>query len=452
MDLTDQMNDLFAELRSLMHAPEKEEGWGDAVLALVKQARGVSPGIFKEEWLPYLRTASPAGADARVTSLGELRRLVALLPRARFALELTGRLTKKGANLADSPLLSSLHTLSLVNTNMEQKELAALVASPELASLKAFETRGHRFTESAVSAIVKAEWEALRELSICDETTRDGGAKEIARCEAFGSLEVLALDRDDLYIHGAAALVSSKTLTSLRTLSLDFNEIGAVGLRNMARVFDLPSLRSLSLVQNKISFEGIEALADAPGVSSLEVLDLYLNNTGDHGAEALARSSHLSSLRSLKLGSNHIGARGAKALADAASLSSLAWLNLQGNKKIGREGVDALVHSEALALKGLSLSFCELGDDEAKLIANSPRMESLERLMLDYNNIGYEGVRALAESPYLSNLQALSLSGEVSSDLRCLECLANASNMSATVRAFYADWYERKAAYLSQVQ
>ena len=57
----------------------------------------------------------------------------------------------------------------------------------------------------------------------------------------------------------------------------------------------------------------------------------------------------------------------------------------------------------------LDLSYNELGDDGARVVANCPHLAGLTVLRLSNCGIGDEGGRALANSPHLNRVESLDL-------------------------------------------
>src|SRR5262245_36283067 len=76
-------------------------------------------------------------------------------------------------------------------------------------------------------------------------------------------------------------------------------------------------------------------------------------------------------------------------------------------------GLRALLASPYLTgLRLLRLSFNQVGDEGAELVAACPRLAGLLSLKMSFCSVGDAGVKALASSPHLTNLRVLKLWGD----------------------------------------
>jgi hypothetical protein len=167
---------------------------------------------------------------------------------------------------------------------------------------------------------------------------------------------------------------------------LEFRTFAGKDIRTLVRSPHLRRLTGLVLRYARLNNADAFALAAAPTLARLTTLDLYGGNLGQEGVEALTTSAHLARLAELVLGGNGgVGDAGAEALADP--------------------------HTHLSGLTRLNLSFAEIGDAGALILAGSPRLAGLRSLDLGYNRIGAPGARALAESPHLKALTYLGLRG-----------------------------------------
>jgi Ran GTPase-activating protein 1 len=174
------------------------------------------------------------------------------------------------------------------------------------------------------------------------------------------------------------ATVSERKL-ALQTLVAGRNRLENIGASALARALhDVTSLTRLEIPQNGILPEGIAALS-----------------------EALAKNTNL---QELNLNDNTIKPAGAVALAAAlTSLPNLRRLNL-GDCMLGSQGVITIAKALASAgasrvLEVLDLSYCDIDDAAAKVLADAVRQQpNLLRLELNGNAIKAKGLEAINEA------------------------------------------------------
>ena len=92
-------------------------------------------------------------------------------------------------------------------------------------------------------------------------------------------------------------------------------------------------------------------------------------------------------------------------LAASDRLRSLRGLDLEHHEGLGPRSVERILDSPWCdRLEMLRLKWTAVGDEGARLIASSDRLESLRRLELTRCGLGEAGIRALADSPTLARL------------------------------------------------
>jgi uncharacterized protein (TIGR02996 family) len=186
----------------------------------------------------------------------------------------------------------------------------------------------------------------------------------------------------------------------------------------------------------------IPAVAARPELARLRELGFSMTTIDSAGIQALCQSPHLRNLRQLTAAEGRIGPEGCIAIARATNLRNLEELDLDVNPLY--DGANLLFASEILAgLRCLQLCNCEIGDltlrdlgrteippvlielhlgynnltsRGAQILADCPRLASLERLVLYGNQIGDDGALALARSTYLGALKSLDLSRNLIGD------------------------------------
>lgn len=179
----------------------------------------------------------------------------------------------------------------------------------------------------------------LRELRLRSNSIGAAGVRAIGASEVFGNLELLWLDRNDLF-EGIRLLAQSKTLKSLQSLRLSMTQSGRFMRKHCFDSEIFENLRFLDLDSNGIDDEAIEALAQSIRLRNLRSLFLSSNQITDNGIVALAASRVCEQLRYLFLRRNRIGDLGAKALAESPYLDNIHELIL-GENLIG-EGQELL--------------------------------------------------------------------------------------------------------------
>jgi uncharacterized protein (TIGR02996 family) len=310
------------------------------------------------------------------------------------------------------------------------------------------ERRRLQAEEQALLDALRAEWEApLRGLAtgfvfrrgFVDELNVE--AKQFLRHahEIFTASPVRHVHLLDVS-DSLPEVLQSPYLGRLSGLTVHGQHIGEPLARAVARSEHLAGLKRLALTRNRLGDDAAGQLALSPNLANLEELDLGENEVGETGARALAASPHLGRLRRLELRGNRLGPAGAEALAGSERLASLHRLGLAGNdvglpRLLSLPGAHHLLRVPALDLAGngltaaalqaifhrpagaggavrlceLDLSFNQLGDDGARLLAKCPHLAPLRVLRLANCGIGDEGARALAGSPHLNEVEELSL-------------------------------------------
>lgn len=233
----------------------------------------------------------------------------------------------------------------------------------------------------------------------------------------FDAPEFLRLSSLSLRIEGlgndaADAIATATSLRELTHLHLGVSRWdGAVttsaltdrGVAALTASEGLPRLERLDLSNNRIGLEGVERLVQRNW--PLKELSLANNLIGSRRAsEVLTQFKHL---RALDLGRCELSPADARTLASSTNLSSLEHLGLE-HCQLGADGAEAFI--EALTwpnLTSLDLSYNLLGDAGALAVAESPKLASLRSLQLGHNRIGKKGAKALASSPHLSSLTRL---------------------------------------------
>lgn len=140
---------------------------------------------------------------------------------------------------------------------------------------------------------------------------------------------------------------------------------------------DLRRLARLAVEYSPLGESAVERLAQTESLANLRALDLRYACIGDAGLERLATADALGAVDDWSLQRNRLGARGLRAL-------------------LGAGPSDARV-----PLRRLDLRDNPLGPEGAAVIADSPRVAKLERLLAYQRDLGPAGARALGRASQL---------------------------------------------------
>ncbi len=201
--------------------------------------------------------------------------------------------------LAESPLLSTISTLNLVESAMTADELAVILASEHLARIKVLRLPLHGFGLEGVERLVQSSLPALSELDLSvmtlveigggerdEPTIGDNGAEALARWPVLQQLTALDLTGNQLGEAGLSSLLSSPKLAGLKKLGLrgvcdydfDLNETPDI-FAAFERASEHLRLDELDIGENEFSQQRWTALTECPTLSNLKVLraDLHLD-------------------------------------------------------------------------------------------------------------------------------------------------------------------------------
>lgn len=194
---------------------------------------------------------------------------------------------------------------------------------------------------------------------------------------------------DGLRLSGERAdmveVCGSAALSSITTLDLEKARFRWEQLPRFFHSPHLAGLRTLYLTEHRLGRKGTEVLVASPSLTRLTSLHLAHNALGDPGAALLAGWPGLASIRTLSLGGNSIGIDGVRALAASPFVANLTYLSLWGS--IMEPGI---------------------GDECARVLANSPQLSRLESLDLGWQRISAAGIELLATSVQRRSLRRIS--------------------------------------------
>jgi uncharacterized protein (TIGR02996 family) len=172
----------------------------------------------------------------------------------------------------------------------------------------------------------------------------------------------------------------------------------------------------------------LRGLASHPGLARLRSLDLGYGTWTPAGLEVLCASPLLAGLRTLDVGMREAeGPHVAEVLASSPFLQQLTRLILRGGS-LGERGGRFLASPTFANLSRLELYGTDLGSEGTAALAAAP-WTGLTHLTLWANQVGDAGVIALANSPVAGHLQALYLGLNWSITDEGVRALANSSHL-----------------------
>ena len=157
---SEQLQQMFGALRSLLAEDVHANGWGERLLELSEKAHELDEQVWQEQWGPYIRDASrslPAPL-LEVESLEGLEHAATLLPGCLFSLYLGfNGIGEEGAReLAQSPNLASLTHLDLGRNRIGDEGARALAQSEHLPSLTHLFLGGNGIGEEGARALAQS--------------------------------------------------------------------------------------------------------------------------------------------------------------------------------------------------------------------------------------------------------------------------------------------------------
>lgn len=204
-------------------------------------------------------------------------------------------------------------------------------------------------------------------------------------------------------------LAGSKQVNQVRVLDLGDNQIGDEALKILSESNQLSNLEELKLGINFITDKGVKewAASLSATLGSIKTLILSDNKLTDDSLVDLVKSSNFSQLESLDIGWMEAGNKTAEALGSSETLPRLKKIDLE-RSYIDAEGITLLLKGKiSKNLEELSLVANKLGDQGAKVIADTANLKNLKVLNLSQNMIGDEGAEAIGCSTHLCGLTHL---------------------------------------------
>jgi uncharacterized protein (TIGR02996 family) len=334
--------------------------------------------------------------------------------------------------LAESPILSTVHTLNLVETQMDADALEPLLRSPYVKQLRALRLPHHNLGNEGIERLVEASLPALVDLDLSVATaddlgsggryepTMDGeGAIRLSQWESFARLERLNLTGNQLGMDGLLAVLASAP----RLKSLQLRGVADWDMEGDGRPSVLPAfqhapkglaLEELDIGESELTGELARILAKSKALASLKVL--RLDYVQDDGAfERLAEAQWFDSLRILSIRDSNSVTRLAALL--ARSPAELHTLDVSSTYDWSRRGDLARVLAAGPALEPLlSLDLaCHLEHGDLGVLGKVESLPNLVELRLATgrrSGFSEKAAAAFATSPLGARLVSLELGYE----------------------------------------
>lgn len=452
----------FGELRSLLHRPPTKKTWLDlcdeierwdadstelltvvlpyaeAFLENYPDELRVMPvswrnallasGKLDLPWYAWARTMNINGERLRIRETRHLVQCKHLTGLTR--LDIFAQISQTAFGLlVQAPYLTSIKTLGLRQTNIEDAQFSKLITAPMFErGLRSLDLGWSGVSERGLQALALSKhMSGLEVLGLegCRNLRPQGSWRKIVQGAHLPSLRELDVSKIWLGQTHLDELHDGGLLERLTRLDISYNELGDARLSKLLSQHDVTSLRSLNLWNTSLEGDFHEVICEKDPLPNIERLDLGNNRLKSTQACALLEGGSFQSLRelsfrsnslgddpdelsklpmlpnleALNLWSNHLGNNGAIALAASPILSTLRSINLRHNY-LGIRGVEALLSSPHLEqVEELDLSVNRLDSAAIDLLARTDALPKLTRLRLLQNKLGPHDVMRIRENP-----------------------------------------------------
>lgn len=390
---TPSLDDLFGEVRGMVHCSifgdtERAQLWH-----LMQRAYQIDLARYTEQWIPYLEQFSTRWQPTSIPlhTIQEFLFALRLAPFAQFSLNIHDEeRIKRSARDAfiRSKRLCRLHTLHIPCTYFES-HLPGLINSHNLSALHTLGLRDPTWSYDLVSLLHHMpRRRTLTHLHLTGHRyTSHSVPHKLHELDVFTQINALSLSsaqQDPELIN----LLNSPSCASLHTLALRYRQFDA---------------------------QYLSALIESPYLTNLTTLRYESDQSHTQSGVALERLLHLPALAHLR----HLS------------------LNRHFTGRVPTRSFRTFIHSPHLnALESLELDHCRLGIRATRWLANSPSLSGLKHLSLAESSLGEGGYKVLARSPNLANLQTLTLTSRyLSQEIK--DTLLDSPYLSDSVKTHY---------------
>jgi uncharacterized protein (TIGR02996 family) len=288
--------------------------------------------------LSYLRLAGSSEGFRILATSKRLSRLRHLVPRWSHGWGYNQ--VEWVPHLLSSPLMANLETLNLMTGPCSGPETfgtqagEALAASPYLGRLCKLDLTQCGVGPEGAKAIASAKFGSLAELNLFNDKIGAEGMAALAASPHLASLRWVTLFGCALARAGIESMAGAATLAGLRYLDLGGNGLGLDEAKILAGSPHRARLRHLRLGLNNIGARGARVILQADNLAGLWTLDLSYSNMTDMTARDAAAKTPLRELRRLIVhhsgGGRKLTVDGERALAESPRLPHLLLIDRYG--------------------------------------------------------------------------------------------------------------------------
>ncbi|MCA9070309.1 MAG: hypothetical protein KDA84_15350, partial [Planctomycetaceae bacterium] len=334
--------------------------------------------------------------------------LLAVSPIRRVKLT---HLKKHVEALANCPLLARLEGLNLRDGGLGLARLKTFLQSPWIGEIQEFDFGFNGLAASSFLELIQTKsLGPLRGLSLDSSKASGVGIRELLGSHLVDHLEKFELRSSGLTDEDLIRLADCPKLANLKQLHLDFNrDITNLGVRRLLESPHLTSLEVLSFRECPVGEDNMN-FAFPPEIAMSNLVHLNLEGTRfrAEGIRQLAETSWVDGLVRLDLRENFGKGPMFDPLLEPGRLPHLRSLSLAWN------GLDHRIVNRLASLGSSRLTELDLGADVgnegAKLLAQSEEFANLNILNLRGSGITNPGAQALADSEVLNRITELRLS------------------------------------------
>lgn len=322
--------------------------------------------------------------------------------------------------LAAIPQLARIERLdfSVAGREFVSAFVRAFVVMPEAANLRVLDLSRTDTEEDTLHAVLESDQlRELQTLHLTGNTLSADFLEALGATNKLSGLRMLSLSACKLTREGAERFFRGRLMGQLTGLNLSWNaEFGEGGAAALAACQHLKRFRFLTLAYNAIADGGCRRLSESPFATNLEAFQAERSGITGTGVAELLNSSSLPRLHTLMLARNPIDAASMTGFADTTPTIPLRRLDLS-YCPIGDDGVRLLAESPLLqSITHLKLRECGIGDTGVTALAGSTRTTALRELNLGHNALTDAAAEALAASDSLRNLERLDVYGNQITD------------------------------------
>jgi hypothetical protein len=361
----------------------------------------------------YFRLARNSGIKGRRLNAAAIRRHA---PCFQWLTELSLEGSKLDAKSLEQfvslPDIRRLRRLSLAFTGLQERHVAILTGTTNLAGLEWLDLSANEIGEAGAAAIIcEGAFENLGVLNL-SEISLTFGALADALAGASPRTRPIRLCLNTMGEHpdpeGFAAFVRSEAFRGIGGLNLAFYKMTPGEAAELAHSPSATAFRHLEINESTLGVEGMKAILSSHWIKNADHLELRNQHAGDGIAPHLSSLSG-GAIQMLNLLHNDLGPATGQVLG-SIDLTHLRQLHLSYNP-LGDHGAAAILANKTLMnLEDVQMQDVGAGAATARAIVENTNLRGLKTLWLG-DRIGGGSARLLAEAPHLASLKAAHLGG-----------------------------------------